>query len=42
MRNLREINFLIKHFVSRFSCYALVVHCHWSVDTCSQNPRRDI
>jgi len=40
MHNWREIYFLIKHLVSRFSCPLLVVLCHLIVDKCNRNPRR--
>jgi len=38
--NLREIDFLVKHFASRFRCFSLVAHCHWTADTRSQNSCR--
>jgi len=40
VRNLREIDFLVKCFVSRLGCFAPVVRCHLTVETCSQTPRR--
>jgi len=38
MHNWREIDFLAKQFASTFNRFVLVVHCHLTVDTYSQNP----
>ena len=42
MHNWHGIDFPVKHFASRFSFFVLVVLCHYKVDTCSQNPHRNV
>jgi len=34
IHNKCKIDFLLKHFIIRFSCFVLLVNCHWNVDMC--------